>query len=343
MTNLLKAFIFLSLCNLILIGCNSSETTDSVNLPGSDSVAKMVVADEGGTINLDDGTRLVIPVGALSEDATVILSRKTCSGYLLNDNFGSCLYGVESSAILSGRIAIELPGHRPDSEQVCLMAKTDNGWRCLGDSSSNEETQKSQATSSNFTSFAIQTRSSQHQFMHNMGTDYPFIHCGGDIMGEWSLVFAVGTMEQLIGAFSTGPEKYTNCEPYEFNETKTLFMGENISFSTAPIESETYGSFNYQKQFNVYKHSVTTQSCLELYGNQCSSDVCVMESGICSCVINETSGETSGDSYLYLTDSGDISFSEQGDPLQYCVMGNMMAIEFYYSGTPYIMVYERNN
>ena len=72
----------------------------------------MVEAAVGATLALEDGTRVVIPGGALESDAEVSLSRETCEGVYAATSFselrvprerarrgaGRTLHGVDSES-----------------------------------------------------------------------------------------------------------------------------------------------------------------------------------------------------------------------------------------------------
>lgn len=296
----------------------NNQTNNDTPLPPATQAA-WIVAAVGGELALDDGARLEIPAGALTEDATVILSRVTCEGYVQGADFDGCLYEVEVAAELTGRLSVQLPTDATDAPG-CLMEMDDEGWRCEADSAT--ETGFVRATASASGSFVLRSPSAVGQVTPNAGTDLPFEICGGDLYGEWKLGLAFGTVEALTGFSSEKVPRYENCEPYHHYEGETFFINETLTVA-AGGENGAVATYDTTGGFSVYTHSATTQSCLDLNTESCPSP-CVMTAGVCGCLIRDMAGSNSSGKYLFEDTEGQLLLDEQ--PLEYCVLGDTLTI-----------------
>ena len=187
--------------------CDDADDSTLKEVPPPASQAAWVTATEGGSVTLDDGARVEIPAGALTTDATVILERVTCDGYLRHPDFAGCLYEVraEGGAQLAGRYTLTLPDERTTPKTTgslaCLQGRDTEGWRCQGDSTFT--TGGLSASASRFNSF-VNRAPAPSRVVPNLGTDYPFVSCGGDPTGSWETVMAFGTIQSLTGISSSG-------------------------------------------------------------------------------------------------------------------------------------------
>ncbi len=293
-------------------------TNNDTPLPPSTQAA-WIVAAVGGEIVLDDGARLEIPAGVLTEDATVILSRVTCEGYVQGADFDGCLYEVEASVALTGRLSVQLPTNVADGPG-CLMAMDDEGWRCEADSAA--ETGSVRATASAPGAFVLRAPATVGQVTPNAGTDLPFEICGGDLYGEWKLALAFGTVEALTGFTSETAPRYGNCEPFHHYEGETFFINETLTV-TAGGEDGAVATYDTTGGFSVYTHSATTQVCLNLNEESCPSP-CVMTAGVCGCLIRDTAGNVASGKYLYEDTEGQLILDQL--PLEYCVLGDTLTV-----------------
>ncbi len=155
--------------------CSTDSDSSGALATGEQKVSTIVQAAIGATLALEDGTSVVIPAGALASDAEVSLSRETCEGVYAATRFQSCVYRVSApDAALVGRYTVSIPSRGETGARTdCAVALTDDGWRCLVDTETSDES--AEASASAFTDFAIRT--SSKDLADDRCTDVPFEPC----------------------------------------------------------------------------------------------------------------------------------------------------------------------
>lgn len=313
-----------------LAACDTASDATLKEVPPPASAAAWVTAAEGGSVTLDDGARVDIPAGALTTDATMVLERVTCDGYLRHPDFAGCLYAVraEGAATLAGRYTLTLPGGGTTQKEAgalpCLLGRDTEGWRCQGDSAF--AAGGLTASASRFNSF-VNRAPAPSGVVPNLGTDYPFVSCGGDPTGSWETVMAFGTIESLTGISSSGGEDFSDCGPFGFNRFHTLDFYERLTVNPrVDMEAQTI-HYNAFKSHVIYEFTYLTEDCMARHGWTCSPP-CLMVSGICGCAIEQSMGEEGGGSDLYVQPDGSLSFGPEEPPIEYCVIGDFMAMKY---------------
>ena len=312
-----------------VVACDDTKDTPLKEVPPPAEQANWVTAAEGGSVALEDGARVDVPAGALTTDATVILERVTCDGYLRHPDFSGCLYAVraEGGAALEGRYTLTLPGggatQKESSPLACLLGRDTEGWRCQGDSA--YSVGGLTASASRFNSFVGRVPAPSG-LAPNLGTDYPFVSCGGDLTGDWETVMAFGTIESLAGVSWSGGEDFSDCGPFGFNQFHTLDFTERFTVNPRVDEQVQEVHYSAFRQHVIYEFTYLTESCMSLHGWSCSPP-CRLESGICGCAIEKSMGEEGGGGSLYVQPDGSLTFDPESAPLEYCVMGDLMALK----------------
>ena len=230
-----------------------STDNDSSGATGEQEVRTMVEAAVGATLALEDGTRVVIPGGALESDAEVSLSRETCEGVYAASRFQSCVYRVSApDAALVGRYTVSIPSRgNTEARTDCAVALTDDGWRCLVDTEASGES--SEASASAFTDFAV--RAASDDLADDRCTDVPFEPCGGDLLGDWTLTGACGSMQEVLGVtFSFDSPPYEACDPFDH------YMDYPFSIEGS-LEFRDDGTLRTLEMFRISGHTLVTEEC----------------------------------------------------------------------------------
>jgi len=312
----------------VLVGCDDpgnatqNNATNNQTPPPPASTSAWVEAAVGGVLALDDGARLELPAGALTTDATVVFSRVTCEGYVRGSDFDGCLYEVAlegaPDAVLHERLVLSLPS--AEATPGCLMGHDEEGWRCQGDWAADTGVVRATATSPG--AFVLRSPPKVGTVTPNAGTDLPFEACGGDLIGDWQLALAFGTVAALTGTESDLPPGYTDCAPYEHYEGLTFFINENLSV-TPGGEGDAVATWSTTGGYTVYAHSATTAACLDLHQETCPSS-CEQVAGVCGCLIREAAGNGSGGDSLHEDAEGQLTLG--GQVLEYCVLGDTLTV-----------------
>jgi hypothetical protein len=116
-------------------------------------------------------------------------------------------------------------------------------------------------------------------------------------------------------------------------------MTENISIALQQEMAEGDLMFEEFHSISIYEYNFTSLSCLEKKGTSCNSDICEMENNICSCIFEETAGEGGGSFPIYEDAQGNLSWSENGTPIEYCVQGDLLSIKGGFPSEPTYKVY----
>lgn len=317
----------------VVVACGNGEGFTPVAEPAS-STAEIVAAD-GGTLELDDGARVVVPVGALAQDGEVTLER-VCPLIFTITGFGGCRYELRAGAEVVGRLEVSLPGG--DADATCVLANTEDGWRCVGDSRSSD----GGATATVTRTAALTTRSARpDDSLHDdTCTDFAFEPCGGDVLGEWSLVRACGTRKQVTGIYSTKPEPYESCGEDAFYRAYPYTVRGTLSFSDqiAEIGGTAFG-YSRSGGGSMYEHEVVTEECLRSIGESCH-ELCTSDSGVCECIIEEGGWDSAGGGSYEIRD-GALYFDDADTPTEYCVSGDELVIQYNHPDGPYHVIYGR--
>ena len=337
--------IFLSLILLSMLfglaACEAADTerdTPLKEVPPPASQAAWVTAAEGGSVTLDDGARVDVPAGALTTDATVILERVTCDGYLRHPDFAGCLYEVraeggaqESGAELAGRYTLTLPGPAGalaaagSEAQVggCVLGEGAEGWRCQADSAATDGGRVT-ATASRFGAFSHQLPLLGGAYAPTLVEDLPFSACDGEITGEWELVFVVSAYDMFgLETWSAGLE-FEGCEPFHFLEAFTVEHHERIIVSESLQPGMKY-DFEYHHDDDIHRFRYIMPACLTMHELTCEWG-CEMTDGVCRCVHQVLQSNGSGGNYLIEDADGGLHLGSLENPtLQTCVNGDTLA------------------
>ncbi|MBN2724404.1 MAG: hypothetical protein JXR95_10070 [Deltaproteobacteria bacterium] len=333
-----KFLMFLSF--IFIIGCIEDQNSTVINRPDSSyfdvqqdisedslqpvSVSVFIKSEEGGEITLDDEAKVTIPAGALTQDATIVFSRLTCDGYFRHQAFAGCLYDVKAeNTSLAKEYQVQLPVKKLDAQ--CISSNSEEGFRCQIDSLISDNSVLGSAAE--FTNFTLNATKKFNGITPNYMSDILLQNCGGDIFGEWELLYFIGSDFHIIGVEFTPSTKYDSCEPYSRFETRTFNLLENLSIT--PVEGESYANFTWYREYTGYEVEITTLNCLESVGDECTPNgVCSIEDDFCNCV-KPIYSSGSGDTPLYEV-AGGISFYNDGEPIVYCVNEDTL---FWYQGT----------
>lgn len=305
--------------------CSTGSDSTGALATGEQNVSTIVQAAIGTTLALEDGTRVVIPAGALESDAEVSLSRETCEGIYAATRFQSCVYRVSApDAALVGRYTVSIPSRGEAGARTdCAVALTDDGWRCLVDTETSGES--SEASASAFTDFAI--RASSNDLADDRCTDAPFEPCGGDLLGNWTLTGVCGSMQEVLGVtFSFDNPPYEACDPFDH------YMDYPFSIEGS-LEFQDDGVLRTLETFQISGHTLVTEECLAEVGEACGDD-CVLENGVCDCLSLSSAGQGGSSAEWTPGDSGTFFYYEQA--FEYCVNGDRLTVEFpgYDGATP---------
>ena len=360
--------IFLSLILLSMLfglaACDDAGGTHLKEVPPPASQAAWVTAAEGGSVTLDDGARVDVPAGALTTDATVILERVTCDGYLRHPDFAGCLYEVraesgaqessaresgarESGATLTGRYTLTLPGPAGEVAAAgaeaqaggCVLGDGAEGWRCQGDSAATDGGRVT-ATASRFGAFLHRLPLLEGSLSPTLVWDLPFSVCDGDLLGEWELVFVVAPKDALEVGSSSGGEDFSDCAPFEFLELWTVEYHERLSISSSVYPGAKY-DYLRDRDFDVDRIRYFMPACLELHDYPCQNG-CSMTDGVCRCFQNNSSGNGSQSNSLYEDAEGGLHFDSLVAPtLHTCVLGDTLAITYEDPSGPVLKVFRR--
>jgi hypothetical protein len=312
--------------------CSMDSDSSGALVTGEQNVSTIVQAAVGATLALEDGTRVVIPAGVLESDAEVGLSRETCEGVYATTRFKSCVYRVSApDAALVGRYTVLLPSRGETGVPTdCAVALTDDGWRCLVDTETSDEA--AEASASAFTDFAI--RASSDDLADDRCTDVPFEPCGGDLLGNWTLMGTCGSMQEVLGVtFSFDSSPYEACDPFDH------YMDYPFSIEGA-LEFHDDGVLRTLEAFQISGHTLVTEECLAEVGEECGDD-CILESGVCDCLSLSSAGQGGTSAEWTPGEPGTFRYYEQA--FEYCVNGDRLTVEFPgYGGATHFRVYERS-
>ncbi len=318
---------------------NEANTSDTDS--DKESVTVSVTAAAGGVLILSDGAQAAFGPGALAADGEVTLSRISCGGFVQGEGFGSCLYEITSTVPLAGRYNVSLPADPDRGDPDCLLAMTEEGFRCLGDSVILET--PTAGTASVFTSFILGASSTKLSMPSNALTDLEADLCrSGDLLGTWQLLYALGTVTDVTGeSWSGGPDFEGTCEEGDHYLTHTFTHNERLTFTDVPSDDGGFG-FEFSIYDSIYEYSVTTDECLERLDLSCTQDVCVDEGGICSCYFMSSEGASSGGIFYYLDGEGRWLTGPGGEVKDYCVSDNLLVVYEHGMGSGMVLkLYER--
>jgi len=350
MRNFLPLILLISFFGLA--ACDTSSDGTLKEVPPPLSHAAWVTAAEGGSVTLDDGARVEIPAGALTTDATVILERVTCDGYLRHPDFGGCLYAVraeggaqEGGLALTGRYTLTLPGHAGESaaagteaDGACVLGDGAEGWRCQGDSATADGGRVT-ATASRFGQFLHRLPLLGGALSPTLVWDLPFSVCDGDLLGEWELEFIVAPFDALgVGSWSGG-EDFSDCAPHHYHKARTTEYHERLVIGP-PWEEGQAACMEIFRSYTVYEFSYFTQACLDLHDHGCPPP-CAKVAGVCGCAINKASGEGGGGDCLLENPDGSVSFEGNPNPVHHCVLGDALTVAYEDPAGPVLKVYRR--
>ncbi len=330
---------------VLLTACGGSTVRETPEHPVS--VSSVVVAAEGGTLTLPDGARVDLPAGALTTDATVILERVTCDGYLRHPDFAGCLYEVraEGGATLTGRYTLTLPGPGSDetaaggeTDGACVLGEGAEGWRCQGDSAAADGGRVT-ATASRFGEFLHRLPLLEGSLSPTLVWDLPFSVCDGDLLGEWELLFIVAPFDALgVGSWSGG-EDFSDCAPHHHHKARTAEYHERLVIGP-PWEEGQAACMEIFRSYAVYEFSYFTQACLDLHDRGCSPP-CAKVDGVCGCAIKKVSGDGGGGDCLLENPDGSLSFDGNPNPVHHCAQGDTLAIAYEDPAGPVLKVFRR--
>jgi hypothetical protein len=314
----------LACCTLILAAACAQDPDQPDPDPELESLeASANIPVEGGSIELSDGARVEFPAGALTEEAEVTLRRIGCGGIYESASFGSCRYAVEGpSELLAGPYQLSLPTRSP----ARASQQTVDGLMPLygGQSSEGSVTTLVHAFSE-FTSW-----SDDLVVPANACVMPDFEPCGGDVMGNWTMTDACGTVNQLTNSSWSGPNPYESCEPLDYYTGYPFSISGTLEFAE--------GSYETSGGYTILQHGLVTADCLASSELTCLPDLCTMVDGICEClfVMAESDGNGGGDVWS-VADGVLMMGSAQH---RYCVEGDTLTIEWA-GDSPYYKVYTR--
>ena len=325
-------FCILGLAN----GCDSSTENPALESQETfESQEQQIIAAQGGTLTLSDGASVTIPAGALPSDSKVVFSRLECPPIFRTSRFGTCPYEVRLESDLLKRAEVQLPSEVMDSD--CILANTDLGWRCLIDSvNTGGHVNASFETSRQFT-----TNISAGEVPIGACTDAPFKNCGGDILGSWDLVSACGTRKQLGGSYSEGPARYPGCAEGEHYRAEQFAFHETMVFAEGGTEPGYDGSLTTNGGGSETTHDITTLACMATEGDDCSSPVCETYNGVCECLIDSGEFDTTSGRLWTQDEAGNYFVDDLTTPLEYCVSGDSLTIQFDHPDGKFQKVYSR--
>lgn len=323
---------------------NPGDPTGTINDPTTEvlapaEVTELVVAEDGGELTLDDGTTLSVPPGALNSDAEITLVRETCAGVYASRAFPSCRYGVEApGAELDGEFTLSLPRTQGAAESsACLAAWSDEGFVCLAAADQGSDTVT--APASLLTSFVVMT--TLDEVRDPQQVDLPFTPCGGDVIGDWSLVATNG------GAFSFTSElpeldDYATCDADEHYQSYRSSLEETLSFQEGgwPTEdpAEVKNHFESNASEENFEFKVVTEGCLERVGETCSPD-CNNHEGVCECLLPRGGGGGGGETFWWYADETTLAFFTT--EYSYCVEDDMLSLSWTGGDEERVVVYAR--
>ena len=325
---------------VLICGCTSSKAGDASPMVTSASLK----SGEGGALTLDDGASIEISPGALSVDAEVTF-RRTCPAVFEVRGFGGCLYEVSAeSARLVKPASISVPGRGEPAN--CLLTQTRDGWRCLGDSAGDGDG----AATASFARFAAFTTRGEisGEVADDSCVDLPFTPCGGDIVGEWKLVRACGSREQVTNQHSTKPDRYESCGPGASYSAHPYSVSATFDFTTDPVQEELEGEptglkgFAYERTGGgtIWEHELVTEECLSQVGETCNSSVCVSDGLVCECIIQDSTWNSAGGGSYEIV-NGELFLDGDTHASSYCVQGDSLVIQRPHPAGAYQMVYQR--
>jgi hypothetical protein len=317
---------------VILASCgDKSDQAESTSGPPNTPISAVATlsATAGGRLRLPDGAIVTIPARALSADATVKLVRETCEGVYRSHSFASCLYRVEiQGATPLGRFTIQLPQSRK-SPAPCVTESNSDGFRCLADTHAKEQTFT--ATASKSGQFVV--LASANTGTDGRGTDIPFDACGGNAVGNWTLIRGAGTAEQLAGYGSSGATNpFAACSEYDYQVDHPTRMSGSLTFSDD-------GTWEQKQSIEIKRHELITDDCLSAVGEPCAAE-CVHADGICDCLWKDFQGDGGGGGAWTQAAGGTLTF-DASSPVPYCVSDNTLTIELPSASGPYLMIYGR--
>jgi hypothetical protein len=324
----------------VLIGC-SPASGDDVDTALSDAeVSQSIVGADGAMLELEEGAIAVVPPGAFDGEAEFTFSRSDCAGMTNLDGFGGCVYRIETDAELAVRVELRLPGHR-SAEPTCVLSKTEQGWRCLGDS--RVESGRAVATASMLSAFTTQTERTDIPMDDDTCTDVAFEHCGGDLIGKWKLVRACGDVHQVTKISWEKPDPYASCPSNEVYRAYPFSVEERFEVIDVAGDSESGGSLEVQNRFGsgtIWEHEIVSDSCLASVGRDCNPDVCQSSGGFCQCVIEDSSYNSAGGGSWQIEENGDVYIGDDG-PVRYCITGDQLVLEHPDPDGDYLKIFER--
>jgi hypothetical protein len=291
----------------------------------------MISAREGGRIELEDGAALELEAEVLEEDAEVTLIRETCGGVYSAPAFDSCLYRVKvAGGVLGGRFTMTLPRRASgkNASPACTIAQTDDGWRCLADSSDAGNAHVASASREG----RFSTRVIDPEIPDNRATDLDFEACGGELEGRWSLVLFGGTAQQASGVSSIGPDPYASCDRFDVLIDSPFTVTGHITFSAD-------GSYEFGAGHQVAKHSLVTLDCLSTIGEACHPD-CTVHGDVCECLWPDAEGESGGGGSWRLGETPG-TFVRDETTTRYCVDGDQLILEQGSDADRFLTIYER--
>jgi hypothetical protein len=336
-----------------IVACSGSDGADagSMNDPDRRVIRTWMTTAEGGELRLDDGAILSVPPNALEADGEVTFTRRTCSGVFASDRFASCLFEVGSTAPLAHPFSIGLPQRESTRDaSACHARQAASGWPCLAEQDTGSSLPLAKA--GGFSSFAARVVVSPTDDTRVI--DVPFVPCGGALEGEWELVGATGTADQVdsIVWIQRAPDPRSACGVGEHVEDRPYTISGRFVFS--PIGQDAKdgrGSAIVSGGLESRRHTITTLACLDRVGESCdNSDFgnareghCVVRDGLCECDVRYIGEAFGGNPSWSYAGVGLVNLENQR--LRYCVEGDRLSMEFtdIESGAPFLKLFRRSS
>jgi hypothetical protein len=291
----------------------------------TDAATVALTASEGGRIELSDGAALEVPPGALEADGAVTFARRSCERVFGLDEFESCLYAVDAGDVgWAGRFRVELP-RRTRRGPATAARDAEDGLRPLVDSEDGGVVTASSSQSGLFVARSVEGAPDDRC------TDPPFVPCGGDLDGTWSLASACGTVEQLFGYDVATGKPYAACEADAALVDYPWDLYGSVTFGADGTFFESVGG-------SLVEHRLVSLECLERVGESCHS-ACRIVDDLCDCRWDVYTFDTSTE--LEWSASGtELTMGTSTDP--YCVQGDVLGVlSSRRSGDPFMTYYVR--